>query len=329
MAVTDVQGLVAGLGPGGAAALARLRRAGVSAVGLEARGAVAERWNMVRVSSATQGIIKELELGNRRWRNPFYNSTASIRTVEGKLRGIAAALDAPAHYDTPIESVELLRNGGFLVRAAGSDDAWRATYLIDSTGGRLPMPEGAGLPLRQRPGQDAYVTSLWGYENGVPHRWGEVTDPRGDIRPAIVSREAGTGTQLFTRMGADPLPDDLVAFDDEIRKLVGIRSNRLTEPQVIHIRPAGAAAARKGNLLLTGDAIARLHPATSKGLNLAVLDGYEAAGAVARAVKSPRRAEAALARYDERAYARHQAALHESERSLFNADGTPLLSNIA
>ncbi|MCW2960760.1 MAG: binding domain [Thermoleophilia bacterium] len=322
MRIVDVDVVVAGLGSSGAAALARLGHAGANVVGFEARGQVAERANLVLVKPGAHRLLLELERGRSLIDDMFALPTVrSIQSIENPLRRSAAATGVQAHYDAAVTSIRKLEDGRMLVRAEGSNDAYRARYLIDGSGGRAPDLADLAPQLKRGHGRDSYVLSRSAYSFGMPFRTSDHIDPEGISRTVTVARYrpgGEIGTQVLTRMGGRP-PSDAVALDDFIRKAVGIRQPRVGAPQVIDIVPQFADDARRGNLLLTGDGISRVHPATARGVNLAVRDGVEAADSVLKALRAPNgtAAERALDAYANRAMERHRAAVAESDLYLY------------
>lgn len=314
MTIRDIDVVVAGLGPSGAAALARLGRSGASAIGIEARSATPDRVNVVFLHAGTRRIMQGLERGSWSPDDLFtLPGASSIRDVERRLRTSAAAAGAEALYDTPIRSIEQLRDGRFLTRVEGSRDAFRSTWLIDSSGGRAPGLEALAPRLQTTSrARDTYVISHSAWHPGLPVRSKQVVDPDGVARYVNLARyrpDAELGTQLTIQMrGAAPA--DPEAFEAFMRPAAGLRDPRADAVSVVTITPQAAGGARRGNLLLTGDGITRIHPGTAQGINLGVHDGDRAARAIvrARAARTPEEAERALAQYDEFTMADHEAA---------------------
>jgi flavin-dependent dehydrogenase len=324
MSIVEADVVVAGLGPGGSTALARLAQAGVNAVGLEARGEVGDRWNMVLANARTRTTLNQLEFGKKFWRDAttFSSEIVSLRGVERRMRGAASSEAVDARYQAGIQSVEKLDDGTFAIVPVGVDHAIHARYLIDGTGGRMPLPEGLAVALEPRPGIDRFVSSLWEFEDGPQHFAKMVVGPNSDKLQIIVARTEDTGIQLHTRLKAAPVPDDLASFDAAMSQLAGISGQRVEQPSIIEINPALAADARRGNMLLTGDGISRVHPGTTEGMNIAVSDGVAAANAVIKALKHPDAAERTLNSYADNAMREHTFAMKQSQPWLYNPDGT-------
>jgi len=310
--MTEVDLLVAGLGPGGCAAALAARAAGLRTLAVEARGPEATRAQLILLRPGAQAALQRLGLpdvtqGRR---------TTTIRHVENRLRAaLTAAADASAQalqvqWHTGVSALQVgpervqltLRDA-----TTGAERTVLARHVVDATGGRL---EALGRPARERAGPAHVVATAeysappWfdgivGVRDPKTHElcmlfptWGR----RGVI--AYFDSHPGPGTDaathvqrfeaLATSLGLGEPQYPLVAVDVFQRALP-----RPTDDRVLPI----------------GDSVGNVDVLWGAGASSAIEDGAEAAEAIVRAQQAatPAAAAACTREAGRRIFARHRA----------------------
>jgi 2-polyprenyl-6-methoxyphenol hydroxylase-like FAD-dependent oxidoreductase len=314
---TQVDLLVAGLGPGGCAAALAAHREGLSTVAVEARGPEAGRYRLVLVRPGAQEALRRIGLpditqGRR---------ASTIRHVEESLRAaLAQAARAEGPSAAPLSlhwhmRVVALEPGPDAVTVTLRDEASghtrivRARHVIDATGGRL---EAQGRPARGTIGPrhlvatGVYDTEPWfdgiaGIRDPATREALIIVPMRGrgsmtaylDARPGdttdparLVQRFEAAAQRLA--MGA---PRDPILAVDVVQRLL----KRPSDDRVVPI----------------GDSVGTVDLWIGAGMSTAIEDALEAAGAIAAAQRAARGAEemALTAAVNRRILARHRSRM--------------------
>lgn len=307
--------VVAGLGPGGAAAALAARQAGLAVLAVEARGPEAKRAQLILVRPGARAALARIGFADitegRR--------TTTIRHVENRLRG---ALEAPpgsapfAHrWHT---SVVALHEAHDHVRVTLRDEAdgclreVRARHVIDASGGRLDVP---GRAPRRRMGPSHWVITAeyaappWfegivGLHDRATHElcmlfptWGR----RGviaylDAQPDPSGGE-GDGTRLAGRLAA-------------IATGLGLGAPLYPAwavDVVQHLLPGPTS----GRIVPIGDAVGTVDVLTGNGMSTAIEDAVATVEAlcVAQRVPTPAAEAALMPAVHAAVYRRHRRAM--------------------
>ena len=223
----------------------------------------------------------------------------------------AAAKGATVIEGCRVTELDLAHPGGVAVTArsdAGEQRRWRARFLIDASGRDTLVANTLGLKHRNRRHASA---AIWGHFTGARRQPGRA---EGNI--SIFWFDHGwiwfiplaDGT---TSVGAVCPPDYLKSRNTDITSF--FRDTIATAPALAE-RLSGATltgpATATGNYsyqasrmvgrnyLLLGDAYAFIDPVFSTGVYLAMSSAFRAADTVATVLRTPHRAEPALARLD-------------------------------
>jgi 2-polyprenyl-6-methoxyphenol hydroxylase-like FAD-dependent oxidoreductase len=311
--VTEVDLLIAGLGPAGCAAALAAHAQGLRTLAVEARGIAATRSRLVLVRPRARAALRQLGLpdlteGRR---------TTTIQQIETRLRSAlieTAAEDGPLslHWHTGVTALECSQDQ---VRATLQDEAGgpprtvTARHLIDATGGRL---EAMGRPARVRTGAShlvitaEYLTPPW-FEGivGVSDRrthetymlfptWGR----RGVI--AYFDSAPGDGSDAAT----------LEQHFQAMAQQLGLGTP--TQPvAAVNVYQRGLQRPSADRVVAIGDAVGTVDVLLAAGMSMAIEDGIEAVRHIAAAQRSAAAAdEMALTRAaSARIFARHRTGM--------------------
>lgn len=328
--LTEVDVLVAGLGPGGCAAALAARAAGLSTLAVEARGPLPTRARLVLVREGARAGLRRLGLpdlteGRR---------TTTIKQLETRLR---AALEAPPggpatapfawHWHTEVAGLEV---GPERVRVTlrdadgGERQVW-ARHVIDATGGRL---EHLGRPPRERQGRSHWVVTA---EYATPP-WFDgiagVRDPATHEACLLFPTWGRKGVIVYfdTQPGRAAEPEALVQRFEAVTARLGLGAP--ADPVVaVDVFLRGLRRPGQDRVLAIGDGVGTVDVLLAAGVSAAIEDALEAVQFIGQAQRAPDVATA-LALTQEaarRLYARHRANRWRSRALLL---GRPLFERL-
>lgn len=286
---TEVDVLVAGLGPGGCMAALTAHRRGLRVLGTEARGRHGNRGRLVVVRPKAQALLGGVGLTDiTRGRR-----TTTLRHVEERLRQtLCAAADTtdaqrPAlHWHTRV--VALVPGPDHVLATLQADDGTRHTvrarHVVDATGGKL---EALGRTPRRRTGARhivvtaEYATPPW-YDGIVGAR-----DPRSGDAYFLIPMRGRTGITAYL----DSPPGDgdseavLTQRFEAIAGRLGLRDLR-QDVQAVDVVQRLLPAPSTDRVVPIGDAAGTVDLWIGAGMSTAIEDGADAAEAIAHAQRA-------------------------------------------
>lgn len=286
---TDVDVLVAGLGPGGCMAALTAQRLGLRVMGVEARGRHGNRGRLVVVRPKAQALLSAVGLTDvTRGRR-----TTTLKHVEERLRQtLCTAADAatarPPSLHWHARVVALAPDADSVAVTLQDDDGRqhpvRARHVVDATGGKL---ESLGRTARTRTGARhivvtaEYATPPW-YDGIVGAR-----DPHtGDAYFLIPMRgRTGITAYLDSPPGEGDSEAVLTQRFEAIAARLGLRDLR-QEVQAVDVVQRLLPAPSHDRVVPIGDAAGTVDLWIGAGMSTAVEDGADAAEAIARAQRA-------------------------------------------
>jgi flavin-dependent dehydrogenase len=311
--------LVAGLGPGGAAAALAARQLGLTTLAVEARGPEATRSQLILVRPGARAALARIGFADitegRR--------TTTIRHVENRLRAALGDGGAHPHFEHRWHtSVVALaeEEGRVRVRmrheADGHEHEVLARHVVDATGGRLAVP---GRAERERVGPSHWVvtaefaTPPWfegivGLSDRDSHEL-MMLFPTWGRRGVIAYLDGPPGTRADEAEGRA-----LLQRFEAMAAGLGLKEP-LYPPWAVDVVQRLLPGPAQGRVLPIGDAVGTVDVLTGNGMSTAIEDAVAAvyalaaAQAAASSAASPD-AEAALTQAAHVAvYRRHRRAM--------------------
>ncbi len=311
---SQVDVLVAGLGPGGCAAALAARAAGLTTLGIEPRGRAATRSQLILVRPAARAALGQIGLpdvteGRR---------TTTIQQVESRLREAAiAAADGGAgplqlgwqhrlvaldmHADHVLASV--------LDEASGQVQPVRARHLIDATGGRL---EALGRPARVRQGPSHHVITA---QYATPPWFEGIVGLRDAARHEFYLLFPTWGRHgVIAYLDSPPgRPVDTAALLQRFEALaLALGLGTPTQPVIaVDVYQRGLPRASRDRVVPIGDAVGTVDALMGAGLSMSIEDAVDAARGIAAAQTqgAPAREQAVIDKLNAAIHRRHRAGI--------------------
>ena len=315
--------VIAGAGPGGLAAANLLREAGATVTVLErlAAGAVddARRAGIV-VNRSAWDVLRSVGgsslLDDTRTAISASEHLMSLRSIDDVLGRAAVERGATIRHGMSVGSVV---DEGSLVRVIANDaktgatETLEADWFIDATGGKTGLaklhPEFERIeqtgPMGLLPSRRGFLAVQ---AEHVPERglgWNAADGAFAINNPnegRVVAYRGTSDVEMFGPQAAREGADLLRSLDIDPDTMVGT-------PYAFTARQTVAEHANKGRLLLVGDSVGTVMPATQMGTTLALLDAQRAATTImgAHAAQTAEDATRLLAAYDRETVLMHRA----------------------
>jgi 2-polyprenyl-6-methoxyphenol hydroxylase-like FAD-dependent oxidoreductase len=311
---TQVDLLVAGIGPGGAAAAIAARRLGLNTLAVEARGPQATRSQLILIRPGARIALRQIGFADitegRR--------TTTIRHVENRLR---AALAEPAsgasapfayHWHTSVVGLAIQSTRVLAILRDETSGALRqvaARHLIDATGGRL---EALGRPPRVRVGPShwvitaEYAVAPW-FEGIVGAR-----DPSTHDLVLLFPTWGRRGVIAYL----DSLPGAAADGEQLAQRFEALASNLgLGQPLyptwAVDVFQRAVRQASPDSVMPIGDAVGTVDVLTGNGMSTAIEDAVHAvqAACAAQRASSPDVASVLTRTANAQVLARHRRAI--------------------
>lgn len=316
---SEVDVLVAGLGPGGCAAALAVHAQGLRAMAVEARGIEPTRSRLILVRPGAQQALARLGLphlteGRR---------TTTIEQVENGLRrALVATAEAAGTAQPPKAALDLCwhtRVSGVdvapdrvqvtLTDADGQSRRVSARHLVDATGGRL---EPLGRPPRVKAGRSHWVITA---QYSTPPWFEGIVGVRDRSRHEVFLLFPTWGRKgVIAYCDAAPERcDDVEAFTRRFEAVAErLALGAPTQPvAAVDVYPRALLRPSPDRVVATGDSVGTVDVLWAAGLSNAIEDALDVAQGLAAAQREAS-IDAELARtraLSARLHARHRASI--------------------
>jgi 2-polyprenyl-6-methoxyphenol hydroxylase-like FAD-dependent oxidoreductase len=316
-AVTRVDLLVAGLGPGGCATALAARMAGLNTLAVEPRGLAATRSRLILIRPAAREALRQIGLpditeGRR---------TTTIQHVETQLRAAVVAAAGQAterplrlgwhHKVTALEMQGDHVLASLLDESSGQVQRVAARHLVDASGGRL---ETLGRPARLRMGPSHHVISA---QYAAPPWFEGIVGVRDPLRHEFYLLFPTWGRQGVIAYFDAP-PGRPVDTDALLERFEGVAQNlglgAPSQPASTYdVYQRGLQRPCSDRVVPIGDSVGTVDALLGAGLSMSIEDAVDAARGIAKAQAetTPQREGATIAELGARIHARHRAGMRQ------------------